>query len=117
MDVTELIDTYCMAWSHPDPKERELILGLVWTDSGHYTDPGVHAKGKDELLAHIDRVLLKRPGSRVERTTAVEEHHDVAKFGWAAIDAKGELVTSGTDIVIFTSSPAKIERVIGFFDR
>lgn len=115
MSFETAIDRYCEAWSVADADRRAAVLAEVWADGGTYTDPTVHATGALALLSHIASVLERRPGSRVVRTGAVEQHHDVARFDWQAVGANGAVLRRGIDIVIFDAA-GRIARVIGFFE-
>jgi len=115
MDVTQLIDGYCEVWSEPDASRRASQLAQVWAEGATYTDPTVHAAGGAELLAHIARILTKRPGGKVMRTSALDVHHDVARFAWKAVDASGNTLRDGIDLVVLAGDGAKIERIVGFF--
>ncbi len=112
--VAELIDTYCRAWSDPDPQHRRALLHRVWADSATYTDPTVHAAGADDLLAHIDAVLARRPGARVVRTSRVDVHHGLARFAWHVVQADGSTLPEGPDLAELTAE-GRIRRIIGFF--
>lgn len=115
MDTLErLIDTYCAAWSDPDPTRRREILSGVWADGATYTDPAMHAVGLNALLAHIDAVLAQRPGAKVVRTSRVDTHHDVARFAWRVVEADGTALPEGLDLAEFTAD-GRIGRIIGFF--
>lgn len=115
MQLAELIDTYCLVWSEPLPELRAQLLAEVWADSATYTDPSVVAVGRVQLLQHIDKVLSKRPGSRVVRTSQVDMHHGVARFAWRAIEADGKELPEGIDIAFISEDGCRIERIIGFF--
>lgn len=112
--IDQLIDTYCAAWSDSDPMRRREILGGVWADGAAYTDPTVHAVGLDELLAHIDSVVARRPGAKVVRTSRVDVHHDLARFAWRVINADGTALPEGLDLAEL-SPDGRIRRIIGFF--
>jgi hypothetical protein len=112
--LDQLIDTYCAAWSDPDPMRRREILERVWADGATYTDPRVHAVGLDELLVHIDKVVAGRPGAKVVRTSRVDAHHDVARFAWHVVQAGGTALPESLDVVEL-SADGRIQRVIGFF--
>lgn len=114
MNVTALIDTYCQVWSEPSEDRRAELLRNVWTASATYTDPTVHTQGVAELLAHIAKVLARRPGSKVIRTSQVDLHHDIARFAWRAVEANGNELPEGIDIAFISSDSARIERIIGF---
>ena len=108
------IDRYCAAWSESDPAERERLLRDVWADDATYTDPRSHTRGLEELVAHIGRVLAGRPGATVTRTTVVDSHHGLVRFGWRVIHADGTMLPEGIDFAEF-SSEGKLMRVVGFF--
>ena len=77
-------------------------------------DPTVHVIGMAELVEHIGRVLKRYPGSRIVRTSAVDTHHSVARFGWKKVLADGSSLPEGIDFVEFSDAGA-IQRVVGFF--
>jgi hypothetical protein len=113
--VLELIDRYCAVWSDPNPAQRADRLAQVWADGATYTDPTVHAAGASELLAHIDKVLARRPGARVVRTSTVDLHHGIARFAWHVVQADGTTLPEGLDIAELTADGARIRRIVGFF--
>jgi SnoaL-like domain len=115
MNIARLIDRYCEAWSERDEARRAELLLSVWAPGASYTDPTVHVVGASELLAHIARVQARRPGSKVVRTSEVDEHHCVARFAWRAIEASGNALPEGIDLAFVTADASRIERIIGFF--
>jgi SnoaL-like domain len=112
--IDQLIDSYCEAWSDPDPARRREILRAVWADGATYTDPTVHAEGLDDLLAHIDEVLARRQGAKVVRTSRVDAHHGLARFAWHVVQADGTPLPEGLDLAEL-SADGRIRRIIGFF--
>jgi len=115
MDPTSLIDRYCLAWNAPTEAERARLLDAVWSPEATYTDPSVHARGAAELLTHISTVVARRPGAKVVRTSAVEQHHGIARFAWRVIEANGNQLPEGIDIAFISADGSRIERIIGFF--
>lgn len=115
MELATLIDTYCRAWSEPAEKRRAELLQEVWAEEATYTDPTVHARGAVQLLAHIAKVVERRPGSKVIRTSRIDEHHGIARFAWRAVEADGNELPEGIDIAFISTDGTKIERIIGFF--
>jgi len=115
MSLVRLIDSYCEAWSEHDEARRAELLLAVWAPGASYTDPTVHVVGASGLLAHIAEVQARRPGSKVVRTSEVDEHHRVARFAWRAIEAGGNALPEGIDVAFVTADGARIERIIGFF--
>lgn len=114
-DITSLIDRYCAAWNEPDEEQRKALLEAVWAERATYTDPRADTVGADELLTHIAKVRASRPGAKIVRTTAVDLHHGVARFGWRVVEADGTPLPEGIDFVELTSDGKRIERIIGFF--
>jgi hypothetical protein len=113
-EIEALIDTYCAAWSDPDPRRRRDILENVWAEGAIYTDPTVHAAGADALLVHIETVLARRPGAKVIRTSRVDAHHGVARFAWRVVQADGTMLPEGLDVAEITPD-GRIGRIVGFF--
>ncbi len=115
MNTTELIDRYCAVWNEPDAEKRKALLDPIWAAGATYTDPGVHAAGDGELLAHIAKVRAKRPGARVLRTSLVDVHHGLARFSWHVVQADGIALPEGLDLAALSPDGQRIERIIGFF--
>ena len=113
--LTELVDRYCAVWNEPSPGRRAELLAQVWARDATYTDPSVHAPTADELLAHIEQVRARRPGSKVLRTSTIDFHHRLARFSWHVVQADGSALPEGLDIAEFSSDGNKIRRIVGFF--
>jgi hypothetical protein len=109
-----LIDRYCQAWSEFDATRRERILDEVWEPDATYTDPRGSATGVAQLVAMSGTILAGRPGAKVVRTTAVDAHHALARFGWRVVLADGTMLPEGIDFVEI-SVRGKLARVVGFF--
>ncbi|MEO8629035.1 MAG: nuclear transport factor 2 family protein [Betaproteobacteria bacterium] len=112
--IAEVIDTYCAVWdSACDPARRRTLLQSVWAEGATYTDPTVQAIGLEQLLAHVDTVLTRRPGSKVTRTSQLDEHHGLVRFGWRVVQADGSMLPEGIDLAEI--SGGNITRIVGFF--
>jgi hypothetical protein len=114
--LSELIDRYCAVWSEPSASVRAQLLAQVWAQDATYTDPAVHAATSDELLAHIEKVLSRRPGAKVVRTSVVDAHHGIARFSWHVVQANGAALPDGLDIAEVTPDAKRIKRIVGFFN-
>ena len=115
MDVTELIDRYCEVWTEANADRRSKLLASVWHPNATYSDPTVHAANAAELVAHIAKVQAGRPGAKIVRTSAVDVHHNVARFAWQMVKADGSAMPQGLDIAFLAPGATKITRIIGFF--
>ena len=115
MELSELIDTYCQAWSEALPARRAELLERALEPTATYTDPTAHTVGISELLTHIDKVLARRPGSRVVRTSELDSHHRMVRFHWRAIELNGNELPEGIDVAFISEDGRRIEKIIGFF--
>ena len=111
----QLVDEYCKVWNEPDTQKKAEALKKIWSPDATYIDPNVSLRGIAELVAHIDRVQAGRPGARIIRTTALQVHHRIGRFGWQLIHADGSRLPEGLDIVFFSEEGQHIDRIIGFF--
>ena len=116
MNPTEaLVDRYCQGWSDPDRGARERCLREALAPDATYTDPQVEALPIERLLVHIDGVLASLPGARIERTSAVDVHHDVGRFQWRLSMADGSAPLEGVDFIDLDAGGRRIKRIVGFF--
>ncbi len=84
MALDLLIDRYCHGWSVADADERRAVLASVLTPDARYSDPGTgQALELAPLLGYIAGMHARWPGLRIVRISAIDAHHDVARFQWA----------------------------------
>lgn len=112
--LARTIDTYCEAWSEPDPVRRAALLAEVTSDDVVYIDPRASVSDRAGLAAHIATILANRPGARVVRITEVDAHHGLARFGWRVIQADGTRLPESVDVVELAPD-GRLARVVGFF--
>lgn len=108
------IDAYFAAWNEPDVVRRKQMLHDVLAENATYTDPRGHAAGPEELSSLIGRVLASRPGAKVVRTSLVDSHHGLARFGWRVVQADGTMLPEGIDFAEVADN-GRILRIVGFF--
>lgn len=114
MSAEEIIDLYCKAWDEPDAARREALMRQSLHENATYTDPTVHAAGIAALSQHIETVLARYPGSKIERLGALDRHHNVGRFAWRKVLADGTPLPEGIDFVDFAPD-GRLTRVVGFF--
>ncbi len=112
--LEELVDTYAGAWSDPDPGVRRQYLETCVTEDVSYTDPSAHVRGRVALAVHLDELLARMPGARIERTSGVDAYGGVARFGWHLVGADGAEVLLGLDFIELADD-GRIARITGFF--
>jgi hypothetical protein len=114
VDRAGTIDTYLDAYGEPDAARRMQLIGRVWADDGRLLDPPLDGQGHAGISALTDLVHAHYPGHTFRRTTAVDAHHDVARYGWELVAPDGAVAVSGLDVAEF-GGDGRIIRVLGFF--
>ena len=113
-DIENLVDSYCRAWFDPDPDERRRLMARSFETDGVYVDPAVHLFGIEALLTHIEKVIAARPGFWLRRTSVIDGHHDLIRFGWVRM--AGDEVDGEESIDVCRISPdGRFSLVAGFF--
>ncbi len=112
-ELAEIVDVYCSIWNEPTAARRLELFSTVLAISCRYCDPTVDVVGYESLDKHIESVRAKKPGI-VFRTTDVDIHHDVARFGWRKVLLNGLLLPEGVDFLTI-DSVGKISQISGFF--
>ena len=70
--------------------------------------------GREQLDDYIGGAHSRYPGMRIERASALDAHHDVARFGWRLVLGDGSTALEGIDFVQFAAD-GRIGRIVGFF--
>ena len=112
-DTTTLVDTHLVAYAEPDAARRTELLAQVWAADGQLLDPPFDGTGVDAISALTDAVLAHYPGHTFRRTTAVDEHHGFARYGWELVAADGAVAVAGTDVAEVRDG--RIVRIVAFF--
>jgi hypothetical protein len=112
--LTSTIDTYLDAYGEADPVRRMQLIEQVWAADGRLLDPPLDGQGHTGISELTPMVHAHFPGHTFRRTTAVDAHHDVARYGWELAGPDGTVAVAGLDVVEF-GSDGKIVRVLGFF--
>jgi hypothetical protein len=110
----ELIDVYCRACSEPDPVRRAESLARVCADDVAYVDPTIEINGRRALADYIGKVIARYPGGRIERTSALNEHHGMLRFAWQMVLADGKRLPEGIDFAEI-GPDGRLSRIAGFF--
>lgn len=113
--ITHVIDTHLAAYCEPDAIRRAALVADVWSPDGTLIDPPFEGTGQDAIAGLTDTVLSHFPGHTFRRTTAVDTHHAVARYGWELVDADGAVAVQGLDVADLTTDGRRLARVVGFF--
>lgn len=112
-DLTATIDDHLAGYCEPDPDRRRELLAAAWQDDGVLLDPPLDAAGVDAITELVDVVLAHYPGHTFRRTSAVDAHHDHARYAWDLVAPDGTVAVSGVDVV--RVQDGRLAQVVGFF--
>ena len=113
-DLTTLVDTYLDAYGEVDAARRGELIAEVWDPRGRLADPPFEGDGHAGISALSEVVFEHFPGHTFRRTTGIDEHHGVARYGWELVGADGTVAVGGTDIAEI-GEDGRLVRVTGFF--
>ena len=112
--VSRAVDTHLNAYCEPDPGTRAELLAAVWAPTGSLIDPPFDGQGLDAIAGMADVLLTHYAGHTFRRTTDVDTHHNLGRYGWELVGPDGTVAVAGTDVVEFDTE-GRIERIVGFF--
>ena len=101
-------------FNEADGAARADLGKAVFVDDGRLVDPLVDATGPARISAAIGVLRDQMPGHSLARTTAVDTHHDQARFGWTVNGPDGSVAVAGIDVVTFDAD-GRIRTAVGFF--
>lgn len=112
-DPTTTIDTYLDAYGERDVARRRELVVASFANGARLIDPPFGAEGHDALVDLFGAVQEQFVGHAFKRTTAVDAHHDTARYGWALVGLDGSVALRGMDVVHFAAD-GRIGAVTGF---
>jgi hypothetical protein len=112
--TTTIIDTYIDSWNETDADARAALIDKAWVaDGARYRDPLLEADGLAGLNDMIATVQTHYPDHVMSRTSGVEVHHDLARFGWALTAPDGNVFVAGFDVAQLADD-GRIVSIAGF---
>lgn len=114
-DINSIIDGYLAMWNEPDGAVRSKKARDIWAADGRLVDPLIDAIGPDAIAAAIGELRDQMPGHSLTRTTAIDAHHDQARFGWTVNAPDGTIAVTGIDVVTLAAD-GRVQSAIGFFE-
>ena len=113
-DITATVDAWLAAYGEPDDAARAAAVERLWAPDGHLFDPPFAAAGHDEITGATGAVQQQFPGHRFARTTGVDAHHGIARYGWQLVGPDGAVAVAGLDVCV-VGEDGRLNRVVGFF--
>jgi hypothetical protein len=115
-NAQEIVERYLDIWNETDAVRRGALIRSLFTESATYTDPLVTARGLAEIDALVAGVQAQFPGFVFTIGSAVDAHHDTARFKWnLGAPGAAEPLVVGFDIVVIEGE--QVRNVYGFLDK
>ena len=112
--IETAVERHLAIWNEPDAAVRTELARTAWSGDGRLLDPLVDAVGPDAIAAAIGELQQQMPGHSITRATAIDAHHDLARFGWTANAPDGTVAIVGLDVLTLTPD-GRIQTSVGFF--
>jgi hypothetical protein len=113
-DHTATVDAYFAMLNETDPDRRRALTDRAWTEDAAYYDPLMEAQGHQALSDMVGAVHAQFPGQRFVRTSGIDAHHGLVRFGWELGDGEGTVTIAGIDVGI-VAPDGRLSRIAGFF--
>ncbi len=119
LSTSELLRSYFTVWNERDDASRLRLLQTCWADDGALYDhllPDV-VRGRDAVNRAIGEICAKLPADhRFARVSEIQEHQHGVRYTWGLLDAQGEEIRRGEDIVE-RDDEGRIVRLVTFPGR
>lgn len=115
-EFTAVAHRYLDAWNETDPAKRRDLIEEVFAADATYTDPLGAVAGHDGIDGFIAGAQQQFAGLRFDLGSAVDGHHDIARFSWhLGPEGAPEPLAIGFDVI--RVEDGKIKQVQGFLDK
>jgi hypothetical protein len=112
--IATVVDAYLAAYGEPDPDVRAVRIEAAFAEDCRLIDPPAVGEGRAGVHGLADALQGQFPGHTLRRSTAVDAHHDHARYGWELVGPDGGVVLTGMDVASIAPD-GRLERVVGFF--
>ena len=113
-DVTAIVDAYLAGLTETDPARRMALIRQAWTEDAHFVDPLFDVQGHGGLDELAAGVIAQYPGHTFRRTSGVDAHHDLLRYGFEFVAPDGSVVVTGLDVGV-VAPDGRLQRMAGFF--
>lgn len=113
-DLNTLIDAHLAAYADPDADRRAAAVQRIWAAGGQLVDPPLAATGHAGIVQQAGQLLAQFPGHHFVRSSGIDHHHGMARYGWQLVGPDGAVVLEGIDIAQIDAQ-GRLAQVTGFF--
>jgi hypothetical protein len=114
VDKTACIELMLSGWNVRDEAALRDIVARALTADIEFCDPDHDIRGRDAFIAMVLAFWAKHPGCTISRASAIDSHHDRARYAWAISLPDGRRF-DGFDAAAIDAATGKVRRVDGFF--
>jgi SnoaL-like domain len=107
------IDTYFEAWNETDDAARRALTERCLAGDVVLIEEHGQFSGHDGLEALMAKFQQAVPGGRIIKTSGFDEFDGIARYSWDAVDADGNTVSDGLDVVEH-SADGRLRRIVMF---
>jgi hypothetical protein len=112
--IAASVDAYLAALTETDATARADLVERAWAEDGYFVDPLLEAQGRPAIADLTLAVTGQFPGHTFRRTTGLDAHHGLVRFGWELVAPDGAVAAAGLDVGI-VAEDGRLSRVAGFF--
>ena len=113
-DVATTVDTYLSAYNETDEVARLGLLSDAFAGDGRLIDPPLTGEGRQGISDMMGAVHQQFPGHTFRRSSGIDEHHGLLRYGWELLGPDGSVVLAGMDVGELDSN-SQLVQVPGFF--
>lgn len=111
--VPQTFEAFLAGWNEWDASKRRALFETAVAPDVEFTDPLHQIHGIDAFLDMVADFQRTRPGAVTLRTSAIDLHHDCARYHWA-IMIDGAKLIDGFDVVRLDAE-GRFRQINGFF--
>jgi hypothetical protein len=113
-NMTATIDTYLEAYSETVADRRIALIEQVFATESHIFDPPIDGAGHSGINEMFAAVQGQFAGHTFRRSTGIDSHHGIARYGWELVAGDGSVTLIGMDVAVVDDA-GMLTRVAGFF--
>ena len=112
----QLAQRYIDTFNETDPDRRRAALQTLYTPDARYVDPHQDLEGPKQIDEFIAATQERFPGYRFTLGSAVDAHHDQARFNWNVTGpGHSEPAYVGFDVIV--ADNGRVRNVYGWLDH
>jgi len=114
LDVQTVVTQYLETFNETDADRRRELVEALYTADCTYTDPHVDLQGAEQIDGFIAQTQEQFAGVTFTLGSAIDAHHNQARFQWHAGPADAPDTYVGFDVIV--TEEGRIRNVYGFMD-